>query len=97
MRGLNVTTASPASRFTCTRATPGTPSSADRTATMHPSQIIPATANVTVADCGDVRHALMPTAIVNSHSRLVISVSSEPAHHSQGDEAIETMNQGGAP
>jgi hypothetical protein len=45
---------------------------------MHPSQIIPATANVTVADCGDVRHALMPTAIVNSHSRLVIGVSSDP-------------------
>jgi hypothetical protein len=43
---------------------------------MHPSQIIPATANVTVADFGAVRHPVVQRAIVNNNLRLVIGVCS---------------------
>jgi hypothetical protein len=51
-----------------------TSSSADRTAVMQPSQTIPATARVTVSDCGarlqDPERKL--TLIVSSNVRLVI-------------------------
>jgi hypothetical protein len=43
---------------------------------MHPSQSIPATANVTVADCGAVRQAVVQRAIVKKNTRLVIGVCS---------------------
>ena len=84
-RGSNVTIATPflrSTRSTCARVTPGTSSSADRTATMQPSQSIPATANVTVADCGAVRQAVVQRAIVKKNWRLVIGVgSSSQSHH----------------
>src|SRR4030095_2404040 len=88
MRGSNVTIASPALRSTCTRLTPGTLSSADRTATTHPSQTMPATANVTVAGRGDVLHPIVLRATVINHWRLVMSVSSCPqSNHKTRDLA----------
>jgi hypothetical protein len=80
-RGSNVTIASPALRSTCTRVTPGTLSSADRTATTHPSQTMPATANVTVAGRGDVLHPIVQSATVINNCRLVMGVSSCPQSH----------------
>src|SRR5206468_1027359 len=47
-RGSNVTIASWFSRLTIARETPLTSSSADRTALIHPSHIIPSTMRVTV-------------------------------------------------
>jgi hypothetical protein len=43
---------------------------------MHPSQSIPATASVTVADCGAVRQAFVQRAIVKRKVRLVIGAKS---------------------
>src|SRR5687767_1734945 len=84
MRGSNVTIACPPLRSTrsaCTRVTPGTLSSADRTATMHPSQSIPSIPNVTVADRGEVRQALTQRATVTNHWRLVMMSSYAQSHH----------------
>lgn len=71
-----MTTISPVSRLTCTRVTPGTSSSADRTATMQPSQIMPSTASVTMADRGTARQAAATAVMVSNSSRLVIDVMS---------------------
>jgi hypothetical protein len=80
-RGSNVTIASWVSRLTWARVTPGTLSSADRTATMHPSQSIPSTANVTVAKRGEVRHALAQRAKVTRNRRLVMGVCPRARYH----------------
>jgi hypothetical protein len=48
---------------------------------MHPSQIIPATANFTVADRGEGRHALVQRAIVNNNWRLVMVCPRKPESH----------------
>jgi hypothetical protein len=80
--GSNVTIASWVSRLTCARVTPGTLSSADRTATMHPSHIIPSTARVTVAGFAEVRHALAQRATITIQWRLVMGMSScAQSHH----------------
>ena len=50
--GSYVTVASPVSSETWTRVTPLTSSSADRTAEMQPSQVMPSTASVTVCGLG---------------------------------------------
>lgn len=71
-----MTTTSPVSRLTCTRVTPGTSSSADRTATMQPSQIIPSTASVTMADRGTARQPAATAVMVSNSSRLVIDITS---------------------
>jgi len=39
---------------------------------MHPSQAIPSTASVTVAERGEVRQAVVQRAIVNNKWRLVM-------------------------
>jgi hypothetical protein len=79
-RGSYVATASCFSRLTCARVTPLTPSSADRTAAMQPSQTMPSTARVTVAVVGAAGgaadrcaslHAPARNGRINSHSRLV--------------------------
>jgi hypothetical protein len=43
---------------------------------MHPSQIIPATANVTVSERWAARQAFVQRAIVKTNTRLVIGVCS---------------------
>jgi hypothetical protein len=48
---------------------------------MHPSQSIPATANVTVDERWEAVHAVVQRAIVNNNSRLVIGVSSQSQSH----------------
>jgi hypothetical protein len=63
--------------------TPGNSRSADRTATRHPSQAIPPSVNVTVANWGEVRHALAQRATVTSHWRLVMGVCPPRAITSQ--------------
>src|SRR6185503_10029565 len=83
LRGSNVTIVSPVSRLTCARVTPGTLSSADRTATRHPSQAMPPIVNVTVANWGEVRHALAQRATVTSNWRLVMGVCPPRAITSQ--------------
>ena len=89
VRGSNVTIATPplrSTRSTCARVTPGTSSSADRTATMHPSQSIPATAKVTVAERWEVRQAFVERATVKRNTRLVIGVCSHSqSHHKNTD------------
>jgi hypothetical protein len=53
---------------------------------MHPSQSIPATANVTVAERGEVRQAFAQRAIVKKNTRLVIGVCSQSqSHHKNTD------------
>jgi hypothetical protein len=47
---------------------------------MQPSQIMPATANVTVADRG-ARHPVTPRAIVINSARLVMNTLLEAIHH----------------
>ena len=48
---------------------------------MHPSQSIPATANVTVAERWEVRQAFVQRAIVKKNTRLVIGVCSQSPNH----------------
>jgi len=48
---------------------------------MHPSQSIPATANVTVAERWEVRQAFVQRAIVKKNTRLVIGVCSQSQSH----------------
>jgi hypothetical protein len=48
---------------------------------MHPSQSIPATAKVTVAERGEVRQAFVQRAIVKKNRRLVIGVCSQSQSH----------------
>jgi hypothetical protein len=63
---------------TVARETPLTSSSADRTALMQPSHIMPSTVNVTVdsAGLGGPPHAMRATRpTADSHSRLVIGAS----------------------
>jgi hypothetical protein len=61
---------------------------------MHPSQSIPSTANVTVADCGELRQAFAQRATVNINWRLVIGVCSRPQSHHEntrdGQRVAET-------
>jgi hypothetical protein len=47
---------------------------------MHPSQIMPATANVTVADCREVLHEYVHSTTVINHWRRVMSASSTRNH-----------------
>ena len=96
-RGSNVTIASPALRSTWTRVTPGTLSSADRTASMHPSQIMPATANVTVADRGEVLHALVQRATVINSWRLVMGMSSCARSHHETPLSLTSKHRHHAP
>jgi hypothetical protein len=48
---------------------------------MQPSQIIPSTANVTVAERGEVRQALAQRAIVAKNRRLVMGMCPRTRNH----------------